>query len=489
VTSLLLAALLLAGAADEPRIVSVRATADTIDVVTQGDAALAELAAYEEDDAPGRALPPGPIARVVAGRDRLYSKFRLVDRVTGAPIGLPRYVEDLPRTGAPFPAPAGKKGVTCVVDIDDAVTLGTQWVNLNVSLPALLDRSDPSKINLAYVRSLDREYKKLTDAGVEIVVVLNNPVPKSPDPSNPLIHPRTDLQKAPNRLGAFNVDDERGLKTYCFLIGYLAERYSEAGAPHGRIRGYIVGNEVQAYREWYNLGDAAPDLFVRHYARALRLTWLAVRRHHEDARVYLSMDHHWTAPATMRGDELLEKLSREIRSGGDFPWQVAFHPYPEDLGNPRVWKDTLPARLDARKISFKNLEVLPAFLAQERFLYRGAPRRILLSEQGFHCPDRPDGEDLQAAAYVYAWEKTRRLPTVDAFIYHRQCDHRGEGGLHLGLWSADPRDPFPSKPLKARKIHELFRAAGTPAWDEAARFAKALTGIADWSDLAPHEVH
>jgi len=489
VIALLLAGLLLLGGADEPRIVSVRATADTIEITTRGDARIAELAAYENDDAPGLLLPPGPIARVVDGRDRLYSKFRLVDPTTRAPIGRPRYVEDLPPTGEPFPEPAGKKGVTCVVDIDDVVALGAHWVNLNVSLPALLDRADPSKINLATVRSLDREYKKLTDAGVEIVVVLNNPVPKSPDPSNPLIHPRTDLQKAPNRLGAFNVDDERGLKTYCFLIDFLARRYSEAGAPHGRIRGYIVGNEVQAYREWYNLGDAVPDQFIRHYARAVRMTWLAVRRRHQDARVYISMDHHWTAPATMRGDQLLEKLAQEIRIGGDFPWHVAFHPYPEDLGNPRVWKDTLPASFDARKISFKNLEVLPAFLAQERFRYRGSPRRILLSEQGFHCLGTPDGEELQAAAYVYAWEKTRRLPTIDAFLYHRHCDHRGEGGLHLGLWSADPKDPFPSRPLKARKIHDLFRVAGTPAWDEAAAFANAITGVADWSELAPHEVH
>jgi hypothetical protein len=478
---LLLAALL---SFDEPRIVSVRATADTIEISTQGDARLVELAAYDPDDAPGRPLPPGILPRRIDGRDRLYSKFRLEDPA----LGRPHYVDDLPGTGAPFPKPGGKKGVTCVVDIDDVVALGTNWVNLNVSLPALLERASPLKINLGYVQSLDREYKKLTDAGVDIVVVLNNPLPKFPDASNPLVHPKTDLAKAPNHLGAFNVDDERGLAAYCFLIEFLAERYSRAEAPHGRIRGYIVGNEVQAHRDWYNLGDATPDEFVRHYARALRMTWLAVRRFHEDARVYVSMDHHWTAPAAMRGDQLLEKLSSEIKSGGDFPWHVAFHPYPEDLGNPRVWKDTLPAALDARKISFKNLEVLPAFLAQDRFLYRGSPRRILLSEQGFHCPDRPEGEELQAAAYVYAWERVRRLPTVDAFIYHRHCDHRGEGGLHLGLWSADPRDPFPSKPLKARKIHELVRVAGTPAWDDAAAFAKSVTGVADWSELAPREV-
>jgi hypothetical protein len=471
---LLLAALL---AFDEPRIVSVRATADTIEIETRGAATIAELAAYEDDAAPGRPLPPGPIARKVDGRDRLYSKFRVAG-------DKPRYVEEFSTTAPPFPKPAGIKGVTCVVDIDDVVKLGAQWVNLNVSLPALLDRSGKSPVNLGYVATLDREYKKLTDAGVEIVVVLNNPLPTSPDPSNPLVHPKSDL-KTPNRLGAFNVDDERGLQTYCSLIEFLAERYSKADAPHGRIRGYIVGNEVQAHRDWYNLGNAGPDEFVRHYARALRMTWLAVRRFHQDVRVYVSMDHHWTAPATMRGDELLEKLSREIRDGGDFPWQVAFHPYPEDLGNPRVWKDKLPAAPDVRKISFKNLEVLPAFLAQERFLYRGEPRHILLSEQGFHCPDSPDGEDLQAAAYVYAWEKTRRLPTIDAFLYHRHVDHRGEGGLRLGLWSADPAGPNPSRPLKARKIHELFRVAGTPAWDEAAAFAKAITGVADWSELAP----
>ena len=37
-------------------------------------------------------------------------------------------------------------------------------------------------------------------------------------------------------------------------------------------------------------------------------------------------------------------------------------------------------------------------------------RRVILSEQGFHTPEGPDGETVQAAAYRYAWKKVSALP-------------------------------------------------------------------------------
>ena len=104
---------------------------------------------------------------------------------------------------------------------------------------------------------------------------------------------------------------------------------------------------------------------------------------------------------------------------------------------------------------------------------------MILSEQGFHTLLTPEGESLQAAAYAYAWEKCRRLPLVDAFIYHRHVDHAHEGGLRLGLWRNAPNSV--ATPHSKKQIWELFRVAGTPEWDAAATPLLPVTGLKSWT--------
>jgi hypothetical protein len=438
-------------------------------------------------------------------RDRLFSKFVLTD-ATERPLGEPRYVTDLSGVGArdfPFPWPTSRKGITCPVGLDDVIATGTKYLNTNITLTQALDLTNPNPaetwevdgerfpINAAYFRGLDAQIKRLTDAGVNVTVVINNPVPRAPDPKNPFIHPKTDLKNAPNRLGAFNLTDERGLRAYRAVLEYFAARYSRPDRRHGWITGYIVGNEIQAHWAWYNRGRVDAGTFLKDYATALRVTDLAVRKHHRGIRVYVSMDHHWALAADepekgMRGDQAIDTLDALTKAEGDFPWHVAFHPYPENLFQPAFWKDkTAVLAFDTPRITFKNLEVLPAFLAQKRLLYEGKPRRIILSEQGFHAADSPEGERLQAAAYAAAYYRVSRIPTIDAFMLHRHVSHRGEGGLRLGLWTWDPDAPDPSKPVRKMAIHEVYRQADTENWREAFAFALPLIGIADWKELDP----
>jgi hypothetical protein len=135
--------------------------------------------------------------------------------------------------------------------------------------------------------------------------------------------------------------------------------------------------------------------------------------------------------------------------------------------------------LDSAKVTFKNLEVLTSFMRHPDMLYNGEPRSIILSEQGFHTPDGPKGEAIQAAAYCYAYKKIEALEDIDAFILHRHVDHPNEGGLRLGLRY---RDDNRSKKL----IYECFRRADQPDWEEAFRFALPLTGLSNWGDaLSP----
>jgi hypothetical protein len=124
--------------------------------------------------------------------------------------------------------------------------------------------------------------------------------------------------------------------------------------------------------------------------------------------------------------------------------------------------------------------VLPKHLDKPELLFGGKPRRVILSEQGFQTLLKPEGEELQAAAYAYAWEKIATLHTVDAFIYHRHVDHAHEGGLRLGLWRNAPHSV--ADPHSKKLLYDLFQKAGTPAWREAADKLLPVTGMKSWTE-------
>ena len=179
---------------------------------------------------------------------------------------------------------------------------------------------------------------------------------------------------------------------------------------------------------------------------------------------------------------MLNDFARFARERGDFPWHVAYHPYPENLGDPRFWRDqSATSTDDTARITFKNIEVLPRYLSHADLRWQGQPRRIILSEQGFHCAEeRLDGERDQAAAWCAAWWKIAHLDGIDAFILHRHVDHAHEG-LNLGLWTHQPNTI--STPDRKRQMYELFRVADTPEWEKAFEFALPIVGIERWEQL------
>jgi len=247
-----------------------------------------------------------------------------------------------------------------------------------------------------------------------------------------------------------------------------------------------MGKEVNSHWWWANMGHAKMEEFADDYLRTVRLAHDAIRRQSSWARVYVSLEHHWNIRFPS-GDEtqsfparaFLDYFAQQARAGGDFDWNVAFHPYPEDLFEPRFWLDKSATTnvLTTPRITFKNIELLPAYLQRSELLCNGKPRHIILSEQGFHTPKGADGELIQAAAYCYAYKKIERLDGIDAFILHRHVDHPGEGGLLLGLRGYTPQhdDRRPRK-----RSYECFRAADTPDWEKEFSFALPIIGLQKW---------
>lgn len=450
------------------------------------------------------------LPRFDGGTDRLFQRFLVAD-AAGRASGPGRYVTDLSglrRSEVAFPRPASPKGLQCIVDLDDAIALGVKHAAVNASMSQLYDPSGTSPVRREVdgavitaredvVAYLDATIKRMTDAGMRVNLILLNYLPTDKglprgDESSPLVHPKTD-RDAPNRIGGFNLSNAEGTRVFRGLVELLAERYSRADGAHGLVSGYIVGNEVQSHYDWYNLGEMEPEAAVAEYGKAVRVADLAVRRFHPDARVFVSLDHNWTrrqrpeATRGMPGRELLVRLHETLAAEGDVPWGVAFHPYPENLGDPRTWRDrTATLSFDTPRITFKNLEVLTAYLRQPKLLANGEPRRVILSEQGFHCLGPPFGEVTQAAAFAYAFERVRQIEGVESFIYHRHVDHPSEGGLRLGL-----RENVPGTydgPGKTRRIYDLYKVIDTDEGEAATEFAKGVVGVTSWEEVGPKVV-
>lgn len=437
--------------------------------------------------------------------DRLYSKFLAVDALTDVPLGGSQFVTDFSlsqRRSFALPQPDSIKGLSCIVDIDDAIDLGVKYVHENVFIGNIVDLESSDSgvsitingtkvpINMNYIKGLDGRLKRFADAGIAVFVVFINHVSRDADPNNPLVHPNTDIKGNPTQICSFNTTTKKGLDLYIGALEFMAERYTRRDAKYGLISSIIVGNEIQQHWVWHNAGDMEQHEFIQQYVISLRLAWLAVQKYHSDLKVYISMDHHWTKRGSTNnklreipGDKLIYEINRLTKKHGDFDWNVAFHPYPENLFKPQFWQDRTPTDdFSTPVITFKNIEVLPRFMKQKELLCNGTRRDIALTEQGFHTPDGPDGEIIQAAAYAYAYYKTSRIPEISAFILHRHVDHKEEGGLRLGLWTNDPGSDDVSSMHEKKYLWDVFKYADTDQWQRYFKFAKPILGIEQWGD-------
>lgn len=403
------------------------------------------------------------------------------------------------RYDGPYPTTSSKKGLQVEI-VDDALALGVKHAALNFNLTQLIDpkgaTNNPAwtragqtfRFNRGYVESLDRRIKTLSDAGVVVSLIVLTYQSRDAEVNRLMIHPQC-ISNAPNRLGNFNTVTEEGRRWLAATMEFCAERWSRPDAKFGRVAGYIMGNEVNSHWWWANMGRVNMEEFADDYLRTVRLAHEAVRRQSSWARVYISLEHHWNIryPAgnerqSFAGRAFVDYFARRAKEGGDFDWHVAFHPYPENLFEPRFWKDKSATTnvLTTPRITFKNIELLPRYLQRDELLYQGRPRRIILSEQGFHTPKGSDGETVQAAAYAYAYRKIEQLEGIDSFILHRHVDHKAEGGLLLGLRSFTP-NATESRPRK--KSWEVFRAADTPDWEKAFEFALPIIGLKSWDEV------
>ena len=414
-------------------------------------------------------------------KDLLYCRFEMTDANGDSIVGK-KYVEEILDAPVTFDYPTAdtKKGLQ-IGNAADALELGVKHAALNVNegdfmMPEYVEGNTIEFehdgkvffINKAHTEKNDIRVKNMSDHGIIITyIVLNSKKWGTTVPDdfwNVIKHPQYDAsEEGKGLISEFNVVTDEGVDYYKAFIAFLAQRYTREDQAYGRAVGMIIGNEVNTGYTWCNSGLMTCEEYCKHYTKALRLAYQAACSVYSNMRIYISLDHFWTGVNFDKNPlkyypsrEVLECVNKECTSDGQMPWNIAHHPYPENLAHPDFWNDeSATDSPDTYRITFKNLEILAQFLYKEEYLYNGQRRRIILSEQGFNSNWTPESEILQAMAYGRAYKKVMQIPEIDSFILHAYVDNIREFGLNLGIL----RRKKDSNEIEGKKpIYYVFKA-------------------------------
>ena len=381
--------------------------------------------------------------------DRALSRWRL-DLPNGTPASLARWPDNVDKEVSrdlPNATAATQKGLGGMPNIgrDDheIFELGIGHATVNFVLDALLSDTEKKGLkpyefegssyyfNPRFLEGKEETVSHLNEQEIVVTCILL----VSNRAGSGMAHPEAE------RRGVYsmpNLATPEGAKYYRAAIQFLMERFSQPGT---RIANWVIHNEVDQAGTWTNMGAQPLARYLESYMRSARIVYHTARMFDPHARVFISLTHHWTKPGLGAGvymvREMLDLFAEMAAAEGDFEWGVAYHPYPQNLRDPDAWDDPDPTMdFDTPYITPKNLEVLPAYLAQSRFLYRGEDQRaILFSEQGFNTPTlSEEDQKRQVAGLIYTFRKLREMPTVEAYHLHRYQDMPDrEGGLRLGI--------------------------------------------------------
>lgn len=416
--------------------------------------------------------------RLPGGQWKLLSHWKYATDLAEAAVN------ELPRQQAR--SIKGMGGVSARFDLNDLVELGVHNITINFLLTNAMD-TEPHRgwtrfehagrawfVNLGQLQRHDKVIRFAADNDMVVSAILlvnfsNSAFGKM------LVHPEAD------RAGHYampNFTSAEGVAAYEAVLEFLARRYS--GTPHGRIVNWIVHNEVGFGWEWTNMGSQPAMLYLDHYLRSMRLVHNVTRRHDPQARVFMSLTHHWNHPGdtlwkSYCNRDLINRLAESSRIEGDFAWGVAYHPYPQNLRRPDAWNDQRATdSFDTPFITPRNIAVLDRWMRRPEMRdANGKVRGVLLSEQGFHAPgNTADNQRLQAAALVYMWRQMKGLRSIEAFHYHRWVDHPREGGLLFGLREHSAGPGFGPK----KQSWEIYQSLGTSTEEEMTGFALDVIG-------------
>jgi len=429
------------------------------------------------------------LPRMRDSHDRVFSSWILMRKTADGlvPASHQRFVDEMPsRWTLTRDRPASRKGLPGIdagneLQVRDYEALEIRNATKNIVLPALV-RERPGNglvphefngttvyIDTKRLESLDASMQAMEKLKMVVSAIIL--VPRGHAMSHPDCTPQGIYAMA-------NVVERDGWNTYAAGLDFLAQRYTRADRKYGRMTHWILHNEVDAGWVWTNAGEKPLHTYLDLYYRSMRTAQSVIRRYGNAGQVLMSLTHYWTSRHNSRcypPKALLDLLARRCAQEGDFDWGLAYHPYPQNLRDPRTWLDKkISFNFDTPLITPKNLEVLDSYMRQERMLYDGKLRTIVLSEQGSNSPDHSAKSYRdQAAGLVYTWLKLEQLDLIESYVHHRWLDHPREGGLNLGLRRRPETSTETARAATAEVCRELAKfglksspdETSKPAWE------------------------
>jgi hypothetical protein len=441
---------------------------------------------------------------------KLYSKFVAAVWLDGKyqAVSNSAYInnpETVAKSTLAYRDPLTKKGLLIQLNmLEDAFELGVKHVNVNFNFAMItngsgIDYTYEGKtyhFDSAQMADYDNTISALSGKGMVVTaIVLNGWNQATPE----LIYPGV-KQSSSAYYYSFNTSTQAGYETTRALASFLAERYSGEHSNYGRVSNWVIGNEINDNMIWNYMGEMPIEKYIGEYSRTFRVFYNAIKSTSANARLFFSLDNNWNDPAAdgrlvYSGKNVLDEFNDDIRNGGNISWGLAFHPYPIPMTEPEFWDDSTTGQLtqsvSTPVINFANLHVLTDYLSGDVLKDpSGNVRHVILSEEGFTAisATRGDVEQIQAAAFAYAYYIADSNPYVDAFILSRQVDAPVEVNTScaFGLWSCNMNVGDDIQAAKRRKLWIVFKAIDKKNDSlEASEFAKSIIGINKWSDVIP----
>ncbi len=439
--------------------------------------------------------------------ERVYNKYvaGVWDGGKYRAISEPVYITNPEAAAAnqePYAEPLSKKGLLVEHSmIEDAFYIGVSNVIVNIPFNTLFGEGidyqyggETYHFSSSVVAIYDNTISAFSNRNMNVnVVLLNGYNAKTPD----FFYPGTKKTSRANYYH-FNAATEAGYKDIRAIMSFLATRYSGDDPNHGRVQNWIVGNEINN-QYWNYIGPMEIEKYVAEFERTFRVFYTAIRSSCANDRVFFSIDHNWNreADGSLRynGREVLDLFADKVNQHGNIDWGLAYHPYSEPMTEPEFWDDYTTGQVTASQstpvINFANIGILTQFLEQDKLRDRsGRVRHIILSEEGFTSKSKTRGnvDEIQAAAFAYAYYIADSNPYIDSFILSRQVDAPSElkDSLAFGLWTTNSTSDGNIVPAQRKKLWQVFKDIDRPKSTlETTEFAKEILGIEKWSDIIP----
>ncbi len=426
----------------------------------------------------------------------LYDKFQVAVARGGVfvPVSNSKYISN-PEALAGFAfarVNSGKKGL--ILDgakigngNTEVLSLGVQQGAYNINLEDVYggNCAAPFEYNgktyyfdTEYLSQYDHCIRTTTSQGIGLTMVLLNPYVRGEEL---LISPVSRGGLGKSNYYMMNTSEDAGLEALEAIVAYLALRYNGQNG-FGQVDNWVIGNEVNAKNIWNYASDMDVSSYARYYADSLRVCYTAIKSKNPNAIVCCSFDNNWNAISNggmYTARSVLEAMNAYIISKGNFDWGIAFHPYNYPMTWTSFWTPKSEAaasmvqhNTESPYISMENIEQLSDYMCQQAMRNtKGEVRPILLTEVGYSSTQ---GDEAQAAAIVYAYQRAATNHFINMIIFNRQTDFGLEvrDGLSVGLTRQDG---------SPKLSYEFYQQMNGPNAGAYIQRSAAYMGIADWN--------